>query len=42
MAQNKTVWMTEVAQKAAVLCELAPFSIPKAEIPNTQDTYAVY
>ncbi len=42
MAQKKTVWMTEVALMAAVLCVLAPFSIPIGEIPITLATFAVY
>lgn len=42
MAQKKTVWMTEVALMAAVLCVLAPFSIPVGEIPITLATFAVY
>lgn len=42
MAQKKTVWMTEVALMAAVLCVLAPFSIPIGEIPITLATFVVY
>lgn len=42
MAQKKTVWMTEVALMAAILCVLAPFSIPVGEIPITLATFAVY